>query len=180
MLLLFILLPLLLILTLHSLSYFARYLELTKKPDYARRPWALRGRDLIPFFEEYGFILATFSLLLIDLALGPLLRPFRRRVKGRWDGSPPLILIHGLGMSPLTMLPLYLRLRAMGRKNLHFFRYGRNEAEFTCYSNSLRAEIKKILEVSTSPPLQLLCHSLGGLIAREYLVREGGEGVSSI
>ncbi len=181
MLSLFILLPFLLILILHALSYFARYLELARKPDYGgRRPWSLRGGDFIPFLMEYGFILATFSLLLVDLALGPLLRPFQRRVRKRGDVGTPIILIHGLGMRPLTMLPLYLRLTAAGRKNIHFLGYGRPANDIFSFSKSLDVKIKKSLELSAGAPLHLICHSLGGLVAREFLMRGGGEGVSSL
>lgn len=76
-------------------------------------------------------------------------------------------LLHGLGRSPLAMLPLAWRLRAAGLdvKNIGYTAARRPLAETAAkVAERLDAELAKV-----EGPVAFVTHSLGGILARSYL-----------
>lgn len=82
--------------------------------------------------------------------------------------SNRVILIHGLHQAPFIMRPLAKRLRAQG---FDTHQYGYRSMRDAIGTNSAR--LNQWLEVNHAPdsPIDLVGHSLGGLIIRDFLAR---------
>ncbi|SEG67253.1 lipase family alpha/beta hydrolase [Marinobacterium lutimaris] len=82
--------------------------------------------------------------------------------------QPHIVLIHGLYMRPLVMRPMARWFEAHG--------YATSSFGYRTTSESLQLNIEKLdahLNAITAPEIYLVCHSLGGLLARAYLEAMG-------
>lgn len=92
-------------------------------------------------------------------------RRTRRRSEQR-----TIVFVHGYLSNPAAFLPLSLYLRSMGKKQVLSFRYGARTGV-----ERAAKELKEFLrEKVRGGRVDLVCHSLGGVIARVYLTELGG------
>jgi len=84
--------------------------------------------------------------------------------------QPHIVFIHGLYMSPLVMRPMARWFEARGFSTSSF--------GYRTTSESLERNIEKLcahLDTINSNEIYLVCHSLGGLLARAYFASVGAD-----
>jgi pimeloyl-ACP methyl ester carboxylesterase len=114
-------------------------------------------------WREFAYIsLSAYSLVL----------PRRETVIDRGaDGHLPVVLVHGLGGNRgcWTMLRLFLRLH--GRRRVYAFGYEAGSLEE--HADALRDFIERVREATGEARVELVAHSIGGLVARYAIQRLG-------
>lgn len=84
------------------------------------------------------------------------------------DGHPPVIFVHGFGGAPGNFLPLRAWMWLQGRRRTYAFKQpGVGNLEDA--AEALAAYVQAVVEVNDLPaeaPVDLVAHSLGGVIAR--------------
>ncbi|MGO8970737.1 MAG: esterase/lipase family protein [Myxococcaceae bacterium] len=108
------------------------------------------------------------------LAAFSLLHPFgwraqRKRTPRRRE-QRTVVLVHGYGANRSSFLPLSAYLRAHGMRQILAFDY-RASAGIEHAARALRDYLRHAVRGGR---IDLLCHSLGGLVARVYLEQLGG------
>ncbi len=87
-------------------------------------------------------------------------------------GGRPVLLLHGWAMTPASMLPLALRLRRRGR-NVCLFGYNSLGPDMYGKARRLAGRIRELASSSPDGRIDVVAHSLGGLIVRAAAVRAG-------
>ncbi len=95
------------------------------------------------------------------------------RVKaGAQDGFTPVILVHGLGGSRGDFVPMEMYLRYHGRRRT--YRIGlNNRRSLKETSAALARFVKRVARVNGSPQVDIVAHSLGGIVARLAIAEHG-------
>lgn len=91
------------------------------------------------------------------------------------DGTAPLVLVHGWGGSHTDFLPMSLYLRKHGRRRLFSVRFGVGES-IPERVERLRAFLSQVRRLNPDRPMDVVAHSLGGIVARLALAEPGLEG----
>jgi triacylglycerol lipase len=108
------------------------------------------------------------------LALFSLLHPFgwrpQRKRTARRPNQRTVVLVHGYGGNRTTFLPLSAYLRAHGVRQILAFDY-RSAGGIEPAARALRDYLRHSVRGGR---VDLVCHSLGGLVARVYLEQLGG------
>lgn len=106
----------------------------------------------------------------VSLSAYSLLLPRREDVFDR-PGGPrtPVVLVHGLGGSRGAWWPLRLYLHAHGRKRLYAFGYEGGSIEE--HAGALVGFVSRVLGVTGEERVDLVAHSLGGIISRYAIQR---------
>ena len=85
------------------------------------------------------------------------------------DGFPPVVLVHGLGGSRGDFLPMDCYLRLHGRRRT--YRIGLDgKRSLNEMSHKLARFVQRVLKVNDSPKIDIVAHSLGGIVARLAIV----------
>ena len=77
-----------------------------------------------------------------------------------------MVLCHGYHMRGLTLGVLALRLRWMGRSRITLPNFGPSTAGIQRYADQLSEHIREVLEETGADAVDLVGHSMGGLVAR--------------
>jgi pimeloyl-ACP methyl ester carboxylesterase len=114
----------------------------------------------------------TWGVLGWPIALIP---RFARRHVGAHRGARPVVLIHGYAMNHIcwTWLGRALRLRGLGP--LHAFNYF-SFGSVPASAGRLARYVERLCTEEQVDQVDLVCHSLGGIVARYYVGRAGGAG----
>lgn len=81
------------------------------------------------------------------------------------DGFPPIILIHGMGGGRGDLLPLECYLKWHGRRRI--YRIGLNTSRtLDGMSRSLAQFTQRVLKANEASQVDMVAHSLGGIVAR--------------
>lgn len=95
--------------------------------------------------------------------------------------SPPVILINGLYHNPSAWCLFRWRLRRSGFRNVRTFRYDSWNGSMEAILDSLGRKIAEAREAASGAEVVLIGHSLGGVISRNYVARQGaGSGVAAV
>lgn len=102
--------------------------------------------------------------------LFPFARPFR--VVHRSDGLPPVLMLHGYGANSGFWKPFAAML------DRHGISHAALDLEpvlagIDDYAALVEAEVDALLQASGASQVVLLCHSMGGLVARAWIRRHG-------
>lgn len=93
----------------------------------------------------------------------------------RGEGPRPIIVLHGYAMNRANFLPLAYRLSRKGLGPIFGFEYwtlGRTAAA----ARQLAWFVEHVQAVTGSPQVDLIGHSMGGVVARYYVTLGGGDG----
>ncbi len=114
-------------------------------------------------WRELGYVtLSSYSLLL----------PRREEVVDRGDdGRAPVVLVHGLGGNRGCWWPLRLFLKMNGHSRVYAFGY--EEGTIEEHAEGLEAFVQDVLRATGEERVDIVAHSLGGVIAR-YAIRRHG------
>jgi pimeloyl-ACP methyl ester carboxylesterase len=87
----------------------------------------------------------------------------------------PILLLHGMIDNRAIFTRLTRRLRAHGYRRVHSLNYSPATNDIRVAAESLAREIESLVAQSGHERVHLVGHSLGGLIARYYVQRLGGD-----
>ncbi len=96
-------------------------------------------------------------------------RSRRPPAAGTPDGHPPLVFVHGLGGGRGDFGPMAWYLKRMGRRrsySIHFQETG----DVVARGAELAEFIREVVTVTGEPQVDLVAHSMGGLLARVAVV----------
>ena len=88
------------------------------------------------------------------------------------DGHPPLVFVHGYGGNRGNFLPMSWLFWLAGRKRSYRIGFGPDRS-IEEQAVDLEAFVEKICRVNDEPRVDLVAHSLGGVVAR-IAMQEGG------
>ncbi|RJP22843.1 MAG: alpha/beta fold hydrolase [Candidatus Abyssobacteria bacterium SURF_5] len=89
-------------------------------------------------------------------------------------GERPLILCHGYMANRSNLLWLGWRLRRAGRHNVFIPNFRPASAPISQFAEMLSREVTAALEMTGAEKVDLVGHSMGGLVIRYYIERLGG------
>ena len=91
---------------------------------------------------------------------------------GKDDGHPPLIFVHGLGGNRGNFLLMAGYFRLMGRRRSYKIHFdpGQSMADMAA---ALADFITQVLAVTGAPQVEMVAHSLGGIVARMAITDHG-------
>jgi triacylglycerol lipase len=89
--------------------------------------------------------------------------------------STPILLVHGIVDNHSIFTVLDHALRRRGFRNLSSFDYGLLTRDVRTAAVSLAAAIERLADRTGYEQIHVIGHSLGGLIARYYVQRQGGD-----
>ena len=124
------------------------------------------GRVNPDVWRELGFVCANaYSLVL----------PRREPVADRGRaGDRPIVLVHGLGANRGTWTPMRWFLRLHGRRRVYAFGY--EDGTVPEIAGRLSAFIDEVCAATGEREVDVVCHSLGGIVARYAVQRLGKDG----
>lgn len=148
-------------LALYLLWYWARRTDADRKvmPGASLQPLnpLLGLAAIIPEASSFALLVLTYPLRIIhDLA------PFRAQEHGR----EPIILVHGWGANSACFLGVQLWLKARGYKNVYAVSYTPPVIRAEKLAAQLARHIDKALAATGAPKVNIVAHSMGGLLTR--------------
>ncbi len=168
---------LLVILVYLMIAYSLRWLEVSNQPGYLEEHphwnyWPLGFREIGLFLLEYVYMTIHLVMLIVDYISIPLQHIFQP-IPISSDDSRTVILIHGYMMRAGTMWWLKFRLRQPGRR-VYLFSYSPPWKGITNFAIQLKHKVDSILSQQPGGKVDLVAHSMGGLVCRYYLTQLGG------
>jgi hypothetical protein len=124
-----------------------------------------------PTTDALRALMAEFLTALVTQPLLPLFYFIGRRVGGQ--GSVPVVMVHGYMQNRVDFLRLAMALRAAGSGPIYGFNYPWF-ATVGANAERLARFIDDVCNERGVRQVDLVCHSLGGVVATEYLRTSGG------
>jgi len=123
----------------------------------------LLGKVNPDVWRELGYVsMSSYSLLL----------PRQEEVFDRGvDGFLPVVLVHGLGANRGAWWPLRLFLRMNGHRRIYAFNHDQGSIEE--HAEDLKDFVDAVLQATGEDRVDLVAHSIGGLISRYAVQRLG-------
>ncbi|MFT5586441.1 MAG: pimeloyl-ACP methyl ester carboxylesterase [Cognaticolwellia sp.] len=94
---------------------------------------------------------------------------------GQAEQRTPVVLVPGFGMNRSCFFPMQAALRARGWSWVHAINRGPRGGRIPTYARHLQREVECLCAQSGQEQVDLVCHSMGGLIAAWYLQELGGD-----
>jgi len=136
--------------------------------DHERVPWPAR---VVGWLWAFGVECAVTALLTLTLPLS-----FRRqRIRALESGNPcrPVILLHGYAQHTANFFWLVRRLRRDGWLHLYSVRHTPIGGDIGRSADQLGQAIERIRLESCAAEVDIIAHSMGGLVARAFLCKAG-------
>ncbi|UCG12084.1 MAG: alpha/beta fold hydrolase [Deltaproteobacteria bacterium] len=151
-------------------SYMIFYYESANGPHLE----ILRARGSLAMLLLRGFMWSLYSqLMLVLVAATALHRGVWRPARGTADRTP-IVFVHGLYHNR-TSWYLYLRwFRKWGWQYLKAMSVRGKFSSIRAYEKMLAAEVEQVLAETGSTAVDLVGHSMGGLVIRSYLTSNSG------
>jgi pimeloyl-ACP methyl ester carboxylesterase len=139
-------------------------------------PVRFTGGAILKFIREYAYLCLHLLLLLADY----ILTPFNFILKNRsapceYGTQPPVILIHGYMMRGGVLWPMLSYLKKRGFNRVFKFTYEVPWKEISYFAEQLADEVDKVISTCKAKKVDLVAHSMGGLVARYYINYLGGD-----
>jgi triacylglycerol lipase len=142
--------------------------------EYANRDPRLLNRRLAPrrLLFVAGLIITETACLALTILLQPL-SWLNRKERITTEHQQPIILLHGLFQSPSCWLWLKLQLRRRGFTALHTIALPPWK-DVEVLTERLAKRVDELRHATGLQKVNLIGHSMGGIIARNYLQIRGG------
>ncbi len=88
------------------------------------------------------------------------------------DGHPPLVFVHGWGGGRGDFIPMAWYLNRMGRRRSYSIRF-EESGDLEARGAELAEFLKEVIEVTGEPQVDIVAHSMGGVVARVAILRCG-------
>jgi pimeloyl-ACP methyl ester carboxylesterase len=89
--------------------------------------------------------------------------------------ATPIVLVHGIADNRSIFTLLRRALRRRGFRHVHAFGYGVFATDLRVVADQLGAFVEQICDEQGAEQVHLIGHSLGGIVARYYVQRLGGD-----
>lgn len=165
------------------LTYAFFLFEKGRRAGWERRFYQVSWGGLGVYLTESLCTLLLVVLWAADFVTSPVRGRLRAGPKARTrlrPGDRPLILCHGYHMRGWTLGVLAFWLRRWGRSVVTLPTFGPSAAGIRHYAEHLRGHIREVLGRTGADAVDLVGHSLGGLIARACLAEARRSGDSSV
>ncbi len=93
---------------------------------------------------------------------------------GQESHRTPVVLVPGFGMNRSCFFPMQAAMRARGWSWVHAVNRGPRGGRIPEYARHLKREVERLCAQSGQDQVDLVCHSMGGLIGAWYLQELGG------
>ena len=153
----------------NSNEYKEKYTDKTIFSDFQKEGY----KALVGFILEYVYVIAHLILLAADYIIS-LFQSITPKSSSYQDTHNPIILIHGYMMRGLVMYPIKRRLNKDGYKNVYLFTYSPPWLNIDDFSRQLRDKIEFVKKERGVEKVDLICHSMGGLVALNYINKHDG------
>lgn len=128
------------------------------------------GLDFVAWWiREWAVSMAVLPWLGLGMLPAPAPRP-----SAQPEGRVPVLLVHGYDMNRTTMWPLTWYLRRRGWRWAHAVNHGPWGNPIAGHARHLADRIAELKRASGAPQVDIVAHSMGGLIAGWYINRMGG------
>ena len=88
--------------------------------------------------------------------------------------TAPVLLLHGVGCNAGVWSHFMRRLAERGTGPLYTLSYGPPLSSIDAFADQVAVKVDAMIAATGAAKVTLLCHSMGGLVARAYLRRYGG------
>ncbi len=162
------------------LAYLLRWFVLSNSPEffkqYGDRTLFTGFFDrfvttVFQFFLEYCSYGIALTLLAADYIYHYIIIYFKPEKASMpvSEENPPILLIHGYMMRGWTLMYLKKRLQKDGWNNVYTWSYIPPFKKIPYYAGQLESKVSDILKETSQAKIILICHSMGGLLARYYI-----------
>ncbi len=148
----------------NSNEYKEKYKDKTIFSDFQKEGY----KALVGFVLEYIYVIVHLVLLVVDY-ITSLFQSITPKISSPQDNRCPIILVHGYMMRGLVMYPIKQRLSKDGYKNVYLFTYSPPWLNIDDFSRQLRDKIEFVKKATGAEKVDLICHSMGGLVALNYI-----------
>lgn len=148
----------------NSNEYKEKYTDKTIFSDFQKEGY----KALVGFILEYVYVIAHIALLVADYIIS-LFQSITPKSSSSQDNRCPIILVHGYMMRGLVMYPIKRRLSKDGYKNVFLFTYSPPWLNIDDFSRQLRDKVEFVKKETGAGKVDLICHSMGGLVAINYI-----------
>ena len=88
----------------------------------------------------------------------------------------PILFVHGVVHNSSAFIPLKRRMTDESWKNIFSFNYSTSHGSLTKMVDILARKVDEVVERTGSPQIDIVAHSLGGIISRYYMCVGSGRG----
>lgn len=148
----------------NSNEYKEKYTDKTIFSDFQKEGY----KALVGFILEYVYVIAHIVLLVADYIIS-LFQSITPKSSSPQDNRCPIILVHGYMMRGLVMYPIKLRLNKDEYKNVYLFTYSPPWLNIDNFSLQLKDNVEFVKKDTGAEKVDLICHSMGGLVALNYI-----------
>lgn len=148
----------------NSNEYKEKYTDKTIFSDFQKEGY----KALVGFILEYVYVIAHIVLLAADYIIS-LFQSITPKSSSYQDTHNPIILIHGYMMRGLVMYPIKRRLNKDGYKNVYLSTYSPPWLNIDNFSLQLKDKVEFVKKETGAEKVDLICHSMGGLVALNYI-----------
>jgi triacylglycerol esterase/lipase EstA (alpha/beta hydrolase family) len=134
----------------------------------AARPADVRltlSERIVMFGREFQSLARSVPRMILFRLLMPEPAPARAEL--------PILLLHGVGCNAGVWAPFRRHLAARGVSSVYGLSYGSFLHSIELFADQLAAKLDEIKANTGASQVVLVCHSMGGLVARAYLRRYG-------
>ncbi|MCB0394093.1 MAG: hypothetical protein KDD25_06020 [Bdellovibrionales bacterium] len=118
-------------------------------------------------------------LLALNLYPVGVVRRIQRRGEPHSEFAPnnrPVLLVHGVIHNHSAFIRMKRFLQMSGFRNVFTVNYATRHGYFPHMVEQLSHRVDEILDLTQSKRIDIVAHSLGGLVAKSYMVKGGGRG----
>ena len=153
----------------NSNEYKEKYKDKTIFSDFQKEGY----KALVGFVLEYIYVIVHLVLIVVDY-ITSLFQSITPKISSPQDTQNPIILVHGYMMRGLVMYPIKRRLNKDGYKNVYLFTYSPPWLNIDDFSLQLKDKIEFVKKEREVEKVDLICHSMGGLVALNYINKHDG------
>ncbi len=161
------------------LAYALRWFERSNRPEFAAQYGEQSSchpgfKPLRYFFIEYFYLTVHLVMLALDYILWPIQKLFPKKANiPPASNQRPIILVHGYMMRGGVMWLIKQRLQKAGYRQVHIFTHSPPWRDIACFAGQLEAFISQLVS-DPNAKVDIVAHSMGGLVGRYYINLLGG------